>query len=54
LIDNLFDNHYGTYGTFFDTEEASGASLGEFDFTDPRSFTPAMPFAAYGGVKVKF
>ncbi len=54
LIDNLFDNHYGTYGTFFDTEEASGASLGEFDFNDPRSFTPAMPFAAYGGVKVKF
>ena len=54
LIDNLFDNHFGTYGTFFDTEQGSEASLGEFDFTDPRSFTPSMPFAAYGGIKVKF
>jgi iron complex outermembrane receptor protein len=54
LIDNLFDKRFGTYGTFFDTEEASDASLGEFNFTDPRSFTPSMPFAAYGGIKVKF
>jgi len=54
LIDNLFDAHFGTYGTFFDTEEASEASLGEIDFTNSRSITPSMPFAAYGGLKVKF
>ena len=57
LIDNLFDAHFGTYGTFFDPDEASEASLGEFDFTasgNQRSITPSQPFAAYGGVKVKF
>ncbi len=25
-----------------------------FGFTDPRTISPSMPFAAYGGVKVKF
>lgn len=54
LIDNLFDTHFGTYGTYFDTDEASDVSLGEMNFTNPRSITPSMPFAAYGGIKVKF
>jgi outer membrane receptor protein involved in Fe transport len=54
LIDNLFDKRFGTYGTFFETDNASDASLGAFNFTNPRSFTPSMPFAAYGGIKVKF
>ena len=57
LIDNLFDTHFGTYGTFFDPDEASEASLGEFDFTlsgNQRTITPSQPFAAYGGIKVKF
>lgn len=54
LIDNLFDTHFGTYGTLFDTEEASDASLGEINFSNPRSITPSMPFAAYGGIKVRF
>jgi outer membrane receptor protein involved in Fe transport len=54
LIDNLFDKRFGTYGTFFDTEEASNVSDPHIDFTNPRTITPSMPFAAYGGVKVKF
>lgn len=54
LIDNLFDAHFGTYGTYFDTDEASDVSLGEMNFTNPRSITPSMPFTAYGGIKVKF
>jgi outer membrane receptor protein involved in Fe transport len=54
LIDNLFDTRFGTYGTYFDTDEASDVSLGEMDFKNPRSITPSMPFAAYGGVKVRF
>jgi outer membrane receptor protein involved in Fe transport len=54
LIDNLFDTRFGTYGTFFDSEEASEASLGEIDFNGNRSITPSMPFAAYGGIKVRF
>jgi outer membrane receptor protein involved in Fe transport len=54
LINNLFNNHYAIYGTYFDTEAGSNASNGTFDFTDSRTVTPATPFAAYGGVKVKF
>jgi len=54
LIDNLFDTHYGLFGNFFNTEQASEASLGTIDFTDPRTIVPAAPFAIYGGLKVKF
>ncbi len=54
LINNLFDNHYGTFGNYFDTEEGTEASLGTIDFTDARTIVPSMPFAAYGGMKFKF
>lgn len=54
LINNLFDNHYGTFGNYFDTAEGSEASLGTIDFTDARTIVPSMPFAAYGGMKFKF
>ncbi len=32
LIDNLFDKRFGTYGTFFDPEEASEVSNPQIDF----------------------
>ena len=56
LIKNAFDRRYGLFGTFFDTEEATAAfeAAGYDDPTDPRSVTPALPFAAYGGIKIKF
>jgi outer membrane receptor protein involved in Fe transport len=56
LIDNLFDAHYGVYGTYFDYEDTndSGAALGSITFTDARTIIPAPPITAYGGVKVKF
>ncbi|CAA2142471.1 TonB-dependent receptor [Hyphomicrobium sp. ghe19] len=56
LVDNLFDRHYGVYGTFFDVEETndSGAALGSITFTDPRTIIPAPPITAYGGIKFKF
>ncbi|MET0408762.1 MAG: TonB-dependent receptor [Hyphomicrobium sp.] len=77
LIDNLFDQQYGIYGTYFNTRLAqqagpgcgsdascSGASSGggpdpslnglKYDPNNARTITPAIPFAAYGGVKVKF
>lgn len=56
LIKNVFDRRYGLYGTFFDTEESEEAAeaAGYEEFTDPRSITPSLPFAAYGGVKIKF
>ncbi len=56
LIDNLFDAHYGVYGTYFDAQETndSGAALGSINFTDARTILPAPPITAYGGIKVKF
>jgi hypothetical protein len=32
----------------------SQRSFGSIDFTNPRTIVPAIPFAAYGGVKVHF
>jgi iron complex outermembrane receptor protein len=56
LVKNLFDQRYGLYGTYFDTEEAGEVyeDLTGKDFDDARTISPAMPFAAYGGVKIKF
>ena len=56
LVNNLFDAHYGTFGQFFDVAgtNSSGAALGSITFTDPRTITPAIPLAAYGGLKVHF
>ena len=50
-IDNLFDKKYETFGTFSPTgdvpiAEAPGAS-------DPRSLSPAPPFAAFGGIPLR-
>jgi iron complex outermembrane recepter protein len=46
LVRNLFDQHYYTYGTFFDVTTTPYLNL-----TDPRTFLPGMPFAAYIGVR---
>jgi iron complex outermembrane recepter protein len=46
LVRNLFDQHYYTYGTFFDVTTAPYLNL-----TDPRTFLPGMPFAAYLGIR---
>lgn len=56
LVKNLFDERYGLYGTYFDVGEVSAIdkALGGDGFTDPRSISPSMPFAAYGGVKLKY
>ena len=56
LVDNLFDMHYGVYGTYFDYQGTndSGAAVGSIVFTNPQTILPAPPIAAYGGVKVRF
>jgi outer membrane receptor protein involved in Fe transport len=61
LIENLFDAHYGVYGTYFNTALAQGAAAADpslaglvYDPNNGRTITPAIPFAAYGGVRVKF
>lgn len=46
LVRNLFNQRYAVSGTFFETD-----SLPYLNLTDPRTFIPGMPFAAYVGVK---
>ena len=49
LVQNLFNQRYYTFGTFFDTTEVPFLSL-----TDPRTLGPGAPLAAYAGVRAKF
>ena len=51
---NIFDNRYATYGTFFDTTALPNFANGGAPFTDPRSLSPAQPRAFYTGMKVTF
>jgi iron complex outermembrane receptor protein len=46
LVRNLFDQHYNVFGTFFETD-----SFPYLNLTDPRTFVPGIPFAAYMGVR---
>jgi outer membrane receptor protein involved in Fe transport len=52
--DNIFDNRYATYGTFFDTTKVPNFANGGAQFTDPRSLSPARPRAFYAGLKATF
>jgi outer membrane receptor protein involved in Fe transport len=53
-VDNVFDNRYATYGTFFDTTALPNFANGGANFTDPRSVSPARPRALYTGLKATF
>jgi outer membrane receptor protein involved in Fe transport len=53
-VDNLLDNRYATYGTFFDTTAVPNFTNGGAAFTDPRSVSPARPRAFYAGLKATF
>jgi outer membrane receptor protein involved in Fe transport len=52
--DNIFDNRYATYGTFFDTSAVPNFANNGAAFTDPRSISPARPRALYAGLKATF
>ena len=52
-VDNIFDNRYASYGTFFDTGTLPNFNTGN-QFTDPRTLSPAIPRAFYAGVKATF
>ena len=52
--DNITDNRYATYGTFFNTSQVPNFGNGGAPFTDPRSLSPARPSAFYTGMKVTF
>jgi iron complex outermembrane receptor protein len=53
-IDNLFDNRYATYGTFFERDDIPNFANGGAEFTDPRTVNPARPRAFYAGLKATF
>jgi outer membrane receptor protein involved in Fe transport len=61
-VDNIFDNRYATYGTFFDTTAvpnftagpATNFANGGVAFNAPRSLSPARPRAFYVGLKATF
>ena len=53
-VDNILDNRYATYGTFFDTGNVPNFTNGGADFTDPRAVSPARPRAFYAGLKATF
>jgi outer membrane receptor protein involved in Fe transport len=52
--DNVFNNLYASYGTFFDTGALPNFANGGAPFTDPRSLSPAQPRTFYTGMKVTF
>jgi outer membrane receptor protein involved in Fe transport len=52
--DNIFDNRYATYGTFFDTGAVPNFANGGAPFTDARSVSPARPRAFYAGLRTTF
>ena len=51
LVTNLFNQRYYTYGTYFELDGVAKAT--SFAFTDPRTVTPAQPFAIYGGFRMR-
>jgi outer membrane receptor protein involved in Fe transport len=53
-VDNVFDNRYATYGTFFNTNALPNFANGGAAFTDARSLSPARPRAFYAGLKMTF
>jgi outer membrane receptor protein involved in Fe transport len=53
-VDNIFDNRYATFGTFFDTTAVPNFANGGAAFTDARTVSPARPRSFYAGLKATF
>jgi iron complex outermembrane receptor protein len=51
VVRNLLDQRYATFGTFYDLEVAGKLNLG---LTDPRTVSPGLPRAFYGGLRIRF
>jgi iron complex outermembrane receptor protein len=57
LVQNLFNQHYYSAGTFFSTAGYNNSTPGGnplFTFNDPRTFIPGMPLAIYAGLRATF
>jgi outer membrane receptor protein involved in Fe transport len=53
-VNNVFNNHYATWGTFFDTTALPNFANNGAAFTDARSVSPAQPISFYAGMKITF
>jgi hypothetical protein len=56
LVQNLFNQHYYSAGTFFNKGGFNNSTPGGdnlFAFNDPRTFLPGMPLAIYGGIRAR-
>lgn len=52
-VDNLLDNRYYSFGTFFERDAVPNFATGA-DFVDARSVSPARPRAFYAGLRARF
>jgi iron complex outermembrane receptor protein len=51
-VNNLFNKKYALFGTYFEPEGTEKAGL-PIALTDQRTLVPGMPFAIYGGIRIK-
>ena len=58
LINNVFNQHYYLAGAFYQTGGFASTTRGVTNLmaqlTDPRTFVPGAPLAAYAGIRAKF
>ena len=52
VVNNLFNNKYALFGTYFEPEGTSKCGL-PIALTDQRTEVPGAPFVIYGGIRVK-
>ncbi len=52
LVNNVFNNKYALYGTYFETSGVANAGL-PITLTDPRTEVPGQPLSIYLGLRAK-
>ena len=52
LANNIFNNKYALFGTYFEPQGTAKAGL-PITLTDQRTLVPGAPLAIYGGIRVK-
>jgi iron complex outermembrane recepter protein len=53
VVNNVFDKRYNTYGALGPVGDVPWPNI-PGGVTDPRTASPGMPIAAYGGVRLSF
>lgn len=53
-INNLFDNRYALFGSFFDTGSVANVSGLPVVLTDARTEVLGAPLSVFGGIRIRF